>query len=67
MVSKDAYPDIKHIELPRHYGKINGVDRFDAQFFRVTPNQAHSFEPVGRKVMEHSYSAMFDAGNAKNE
>lgn len=61
MMTRDLYPEIKHPEVPQHYGKINGITKFYSQFFRVTPKQSVSFEPCGRKIMEQAYSAILDA------
>ncbi|KAJ2951438.1 hypothetical protein O0L34_g13591 [Tuta absoluta] len=52
----------KHAELSEYSGKISDIEKFDAQFFRVTYNQADSLDPVGRKLMEHAYGALYDAG-----
>ncbi|KOB68998.1 Uncharacterized protein OBRU01_17435, partial [Operophtera brumata] len=62
MVKEINYIGIKHPELPPYFGQIDGLEKFDAQFFRVTKGQATSFDPLARKIMEESYSAIFDAG-----
>lgn len=49
-------------DLPRHVGQINGMDKFDAQFFGVTFQLACVLEPMGRKLLEHTYGAFLDAG-----
>lgn len=62
MIAESTDTTVKHAELPKHFGRIHGLEKFDAQFFRVTPTQADSFDPVGRKILEQAYSAIFDAG-----
>ncbi|KOB70787.1 Fatty acid synthase, partial [Operophtera brumata] len=62
MVKEINYIGINHPELPPYFGQIDGLEKFDAQFFRVTKGQATSFDPLARKIMEESYSAIFDAG-----
>ncbi|CAH0686078.1 unnamed protein product [Spodoptera exigua] len=54
--------DIDHPEIPKHFGMITGVDRFDAQFFKVHYKQALIMDPMSRKLLEHAYQAIFDAG-----
>ncbi|XP_035437568.2 fatty acid synthase [Spodoptera frugiperda] len=54
--------DIRHPEIPKHFGMINGVNRFDAQFFKVHYKQALIMDPMSRKLLEHAYQAIFDAG-----
>ncbi|KAJ2951593.1 hypothetical protein O0L34_g13747 [Tuta absoluta] len=57
-----AFQNVKHSEAPKYMGKIEGGEKFDAQFFRVTYNQAVSLDPATRKSMEQAYAAMYDAG-----
>ncbi|KAJ8719814.1 hypothetical protein PYW08_011989 [Mythimna loreyi] len=54
--------DIDHPEIPKHFGMITGVDRFDAQFFKVHYKQALIMDPMSRKLLENAYMAIFDAG-----
>ncbi|XP_059062960.1 fatty acid synthase-like [Achroia grisella] len=51
-----------HPEVPKHLGKVNGMGKFDAQFFRVHFKQACTMEPMSRKLLEHAYSAIYDSG-----
>ncbi|XP_063385145.1 fatty acid synthase-like [Cydia fagiglandana] len=51
-----------HPEVPKHLGKVSGMGKFDAQFFRVHYKQACAMEPMSRKLLEHAYSAIFDSG-----
>ncbi|KAJ2940724.1 hypothetical protein O0L34_g14835 [Tuta absoluta] len=52
----------EHADLSSYSGKISDIEKFDAQFFRVTHDQADSLDPVGRKLMEHAYGTLYDAG-----
>ncbi|KAL4721208.1 hypothetical protein ACJJTC_013305 [Scirpophaga incertulas] len=51
-----------HPEVPDHLGKVNGMSKFDAQFFRVHYKQACTMEPMSRKLLEHAYGAIYDSG-----
>ncbi|KAJ2951603.1 hypothetical protein O0L34_g13759 [Tuta absoluta] len=51
-----------HPEAPRHLGKVKGMDKFDAQFFKVAYHHAQAMEPVSRKLLEQAYTAVYDAG-----
>ncbi len=48
--------------LPKRHGKLNELDRFDAQFFGVTPKQANFMDPQVRLLLEVAYEAIIDAG-----
>ncbi|CAH0402645.1 unnamed protein product [Chilo suppressalis] len=54
--------DFKYPELPELYGRISGLDRFDAQFFTVFYTLAQAIDPTARKIIEHTYQAIFDSG-----
>ncbi|XP_028162532.1 fatty acid synthase-like [Ostrinia furnacalis] len=51
-----------HPEVSSTIGMVNGMTKFDAQFFRVHFRQACTMEPMSRKLLEHAYSAIFDSG-----
>ncbi|CAH0727202.1 unnamed protein product, partial [Brenthis ino] len=55
-------PHYAHPDIPHHIGRMKEPNRLDAQFFKVTFNQAMTMDPMCRKLMEHSYSAICDAG-----
>jgi len=43
-------------------GTINNIEKFDADFFGVSFEQANIFSPEIRMLLEHSYEAIIDAG-----
>ncbi|XP_011706289.1 PREDICTED: fatty acid synthase-like, partial [Wasmannia auropunctata] len=43
-------------------GTINNVKKFDADFFGLSFDQAHTLSPEARMLLEHSYEAIIDAG-----
>lgn len=51
------YPD-----LPRRMGVINNITKFDADFFGLSFEQAHTLALETRILLEHSYEAIIDAG-----
>lgn len=55
----------KHPDLPKYMGTIESMEKFDAQFFRVQYKQANVMEPMSRKLLEHVYGAIYDAGKLK--
>ncbi|XP_063541568.1 fatty acid synthase-like [Cydia strobilella] len=52
----------EHPELHEYYGRIPGLDRFDAQFFMVHYRMGNTLDAMARKVLENTYQAIFDAG-----
>ncbi|KAL6256231.1 hypothetical protein P5V15_012347 [Pogonomyrmex californicus] len=53
---------IEHLDLPTHMGTVNNVNKFDADFFGISSQQAHVFSPEIRMLLEHSHEAIIDAG-----
>ena len=43
-------------------GFINGIDKFDPLFFRISPNEAKKMDPQARLFLETAYSCIEDAG-----
>ncbi|MDE0109448.1 MAG: SDR family NAD(P)-dependent oxidoreductase, partial [Bryobacterales bacterium] len=52
-------------EAARHFGAyVEGIDRFDAGFFRIAPVEAELLDPQQRMFLETSWAALEDAGIA---
>ena len=63
MVTEDdrRWPPGLH-DLPRRNGKLKDISKFDAEFFRINPTQAHAMDPQLRVLFEVAYEAIVDAG-----
>jgi phthiocerol/phenolphthiocerol synthesis type-I polyketide synthase E len=46
----------------RSFGAVEGVDRFDADFFEFTPRDAELTDPQHRLFLEQAWAALEDAG-----
>jgi acyl transferase domain-containing protein len=51
----------------RHGGFLEGIDLFDNQFFRVSPEEARQMDPQQRIMLELAYEAFADAGFSPGE
>ncbi|EFN89578.1 Fatty acid synthase [Harpegnathos saltator] len=51
-----------YYDMPARMGKVNNVDKFDAQYFDISPEEAHVTDPMCRMLLEHTYEAIIDAG-----
>jgi fatty acid synthase len=49
-------------EIPKRYGKIGNLDKFDASFFSFLSKHANWTDPQIRGLLEHAYEAVLDAG-----
>ncbi|XP_075984125.1 fatty acid synthase-like [Anticarsia gemmatalis] len=49
-------------ELSQYTGKAPGLDRFDAQFFKVHYTLGNNMDAMSRKLLEEAYQAIYDAG-----
>ncbi|XP_029673626.1 fatty acid synthase-like [Formica exsecta] len=49
-------------ELPPRIGKTNNIQKFDAEFFNISAEEAHVIDPGCRMLLEHTYEAIIDAG-----
>ncbi|XP_018393255.1 PREDICTED: fatty acid synthase-like [Cyphomyrmex costatus] len=54
--------DRDNSELPKRIGIINNLEKFDADFFGLSFEQAHTLTSEGRLLLEHTYEAIIDAG-----
>lgn len=48
--------------MPYQIGKVNNLEKFDSQFFKIPTIQAHVLDPAARMLLEHTYEAIVDAG-----
>ena len=46
----------------RRGGFVEGIDTFDAKFFRIAPIEARTMDPAQRMLLETSWHALEDAG-----
>ncbi|XP_018368925.1 PREDICTED: fatty acid synthase-like, partial [Trachymyrmex cornetzi] len=53
---------IEHAEFSCRTGTVNNIKKFDADFFGLSFEQAHTLIPETRMLLEHSYEAILDAG-----
>ncbi|MEI7601683.1 MAG: SDR family NAD(P)-dependent oxidoreductase, partial [Aestuariivirga sp.] len=62
----DAYydpdPEVSGKMVTRHGGFMEGVDRFDAEFFRIAPVEARLLDPQQRILLETAWTALEHAG-----
>ena len=58
----ELFPDAVQSEACRFGGFIDGIDQFDAEFFRISPIEADLLDPQQRMMLETSWQALEDAG-----
>ncbi|MGW5185753.1 SDR family NAD(P)-dependent oxidoreductase [Streptomyces cyaneofuscatus] len=51
-------------DFPRHAGVLDGVDSFDAAFFRILPREAELMDPQHRLALQTVWNAVEDSGYA---
>ena len=54
--------DTGQIDACRFGAYLDGLDRFDAAFFRISPVEAELLDPQQRLILETSWQALEDAG-----
>ena len=53
---------IKHPNYVKAKGIITNTEKFDADFFGITPKEAALLDPQQRQFLEHAFIALEDAG-----
>lgn len=48
--------------MPQRTGKINNIEKFDAEYFDFSFDEVAVMDPMGRMLLEHTYEAIIDAG-----
>uniref|UniRef100_A0A182P667 Fatty acid synthase n=1 Tax=Anopheles epiroticus TaxID=199890 RepID=A0A182P667_9DIPT len=51
-----------HPDIPKRLGKLNNLEKFDADFFGCSMKEAHTMDPQHRMLLEHCCEAVMDAG-----
>ncbi|XP_025263529.1 fatty acid synthase-like [Camponotus floridanus] len=49
-------------EIPPRIGKMDNIEKFDAEFFNISAVEAHTLDPGIRMLLENTYAAIIDAG-----
>ncbi|VVC96265.1 unnamed protein product [Leptidea sinapis] len=62
VVSKEPRWEYNHPEIANYTGQAPDLKHFDAQFFKVHYRLGNSMDPMSRRILEHTYEAIYDAG-----
>ncbi|XP_050685039.1 fatty acid synthase-like isoform X1 [Leptidea sinapis] len=65
--TKEPRWEYYHPEIVNYTGQVPDLNRFDAQFFKVHYLLANAMDPMSRKMLEHAYEAIYDAGICPEE
>ena len=49
-------------EIPKHSGKVHGVENFDLGYFGLTTHKSDLVAPLCRMIMEKVMESILDAG-----
>ncbi|NEW09014.1 SDR family NAD(P)-dependent oxidoreductase [Paenibacillus sp. SYP-B3998] len=68
-IEKYYDPDIKkdYKTISKWGGFVSDIDRFDADFFSITPIESENMDPQQRICLEECYHALEDAGYSEHE
>ncbi len=58
----DPDPDREGMSTCKQAGYLDGIEEFDAEFFRMVPQQAIALDPQQRLLLEAGWNAIEDAG-----
>uniref|UniRef100_A0A182NVM5 Uncharacterized protein n=1 Tax=Anopheles dirus TaxID=7168 RepID=A0A182NVM5_9DIPT len=51
-----------HPDIPERLGKLNNLEKFDADLFGYSTKEAHTMDPQHRLMLENCFEAVMDAG-----
>lgn len=66
---KQAVPKgiLEHPNYVKRYASITDIDKFDSEFFHISPKEADLTDPQHRLFLEHSWKTFEDAGYNPDE